>query len=180
MRQELDDALCAAYPHIFRDRHGDMSKTLMCWGFSCGDGWYPLIDELCAALMLPANRAKRTYEDAVSYADTPEPRPVWMTPYLYSEHRIQTLHDTWQNELARVPVAVQVKEKFGRLCFYVTQSTDEQFAMTRFAERMSTRICEYCGQTDGTKTYRTGWHKTLCPTCADKEGYREQDDDEAV
>lgn len=47
MREELDKALCEKYPLIFKNRHEPMTKTAMCWGFECGDGWYDLIDNLC-------------------------------------------------------------------------------------------------------------------------------------
>ena len=40
MKQELDEALCRDFPNLFRDRHGNMMTTCMCWGFECGDGWY--------------------------------------------------------------------------------------------------------------------------------------------
>ena len=50
MRKELDEALCKKYPEIFRDRHGDMRTTAMCWGFECGDGWYNIIDAACAQI----------------------------------------------------------------------------------------------------------------------------------
>jgi hypothetical protein len=50
MRKELDEALCEKYPDIFKDRHGDMRETAMCWGFDCGDGWYNIIDNLCATI----------------------------------------------------------------------------------------------------------------------------------
>ena len=48
MKAELQDKLYAAYPNIFVQKDLDMTKTAMCWGISCGDGWYDLIDELCA------------------------------------------------------------------------------------------------------------------------------------
>jgi hypothetical protein len=48
MRKELDEQLCKKYPLIFKNRHGDMKETLMCWGFECGDGWYQVLDSLCA------------------------------------------------------------------------------------------------------------------------------------
>ena len=51
MKKELDDKLCKDFPVLFKDRHGDMSKTLMCWGFNCGDGWYALIYKLCKDLV---------------------------------------------------------------------------------------------------------------------------------
>jgi hypothetical protein len=50
MREELDKALCEKYPKIFRNRHGDMKETCMCWGLCCGDGWYDLIDKMCHLL----------------------------------------------------------------------------------------------------------------------------------
>ena len=46
MRQELDEALCAKYPKMLRDRHKDKHETAMYWGFECGDGWYDLLDAL--------------------------------------------------------------------------------------------------------------------------------------
>jgi hypothetical protein len=48
MRQELDEQLCAKYPKIFVNRNADMQTTAMCWGFECGDGWYNILDQLCA------------------------------------------------------------------------------------------------------------------------------------
>jgi len=48
MKTELDTLLYHSYPEIFLDRHGDPTETGMCWGFQCGDGWFPIIDELCA------------------------------------------------------------------------------------------------------------------------------------
>ena len=50
MSPELDALLCQRYPQIFADRHASMQTTCMCWGFSCGDGWFQLIDTLCANL----------------------------------------------------------------------------------------------------------------------------------
>ncbi len=56
MRQELDDRLSKRWPAIFVDRHGSPEQTSMCWGFTCGDGWYPLIDVLCEALQREADQ----------------------------------------------------------------------------------------------------------------------------
>lgn len=48
MNQELDKTLCEKYPKIFSLRYGDMTDTAMCWGFEHDDGWYNIIDQLCA------------------------------------------------------------------------------------------------------------------------------------
>lgn len=50
MSPELDDALCAKFPLIFVDRHGDPAMTAMCWGFEVGDGWFALVDVLSREL----------------------------------------------------------------------------------------------------------------------------------
>lgn len=47
MTPNLDNYLVDKYPLIFRDRYRSMSETAMCWGFSCADGWFDLIDVLC-------------------------------------------------------------------------------------------------------------------------------------
>jgi len=50
MRKELDDLLCERYPDLFRDRRASPLESGMCYGFACGDGWFVLIDRLCAAI----------------------------------------------------------------------------------------------------------------------------------
>ena len=50
MSPELDDALCRDFPLLYRQRHGSMRETLMCWGFECGPGWEPLIRRLSEKL----------------------------------------------------------------------------------------------------------------------------------
>lgn len=48
MKEELDKLLCQRYPKIFADRNLPMTETAMCWGFAHGDGWFNIIDQLCA------------------------------------------------------------------------------------------------------------------------------------
>lgn len=50
MKPERDDALCARYPVIFAQRYWPDTESAMGRGFECGDGWYTLIDALCACL----------------------------------------------------------------------------------------------------------------------------------
>lgn len=47
MKQELDEYLCKVFPKIFAERNLPMQETCMCWGFSCGDGWFNIINQLC-------------------------------------------------------------------------------------------------------------------------------------
>jgi len=65
--------------------------------------------------------------------------------------------------------AVQVKEKFGGLRFYVTGANSEQQKVIDFVEFLSHFICERCGTTKNVSQTK-GWIKTLCKTCRKKEG----------
>jgi hypothetical protein len=46
MKQELDEQLCKSYPKMMVNRNLPMTETCMCWGFSCGDGWFNILDQL--------------------------------------------------------------------------------------------------------------------------------------
>lgn len=59
-----------------------------------------------------------------------------------------------------VPVARQVKEKFGTLRFYVDGATEEQYAYIAFAEALTARTCEVCGAQGERR--EEGWVRTLC------------------
>lgn len=56
--------------------------------------------------------------------------------------------------------AVQVKEKFGGLRFYVDGASPEQYAVISFVESLSCYTCEVCGAPG--KQRKGGWIKTLC------------------
>lgn len=46
-------------------------------------------------------------------------------------------------------IAAQIKQKFGLLRFYLSDSTPEMDALIRQAEEGSGRICEICGESGG-------------------------------
>ena len=54
----------------------------------------------------------------------------------------------------------QVKEKFGRLRFYLSREDDVIHGMVTLAEYMSGHTCEMCGER-GTMSTK-GWMVTLC------------------
>ena len=49
MNEEYTKRLNEDYPTFF-DMDGDIRNTLMPFGFSCGSGWYHMIDDLCRTL----------------------------------------------------------------------------------------------------------------------------------
>ncbi len=117
MHKILEKALVKKYPKIFRDYGGDITKTCMGWGLSCGKGWFLLIDELCSKLSDSA-------------------------------------------------LALQVKEKFGGLRFYL-QGTEKDHEIEHEYEAKSFEICETCGE-PGELDTEGGWRRTICESCKKK------------
>jgi len=173
VRKELDEALCAKYPLMFRDRNAPMTHTAMCWGFCCGDGWYHLIDTLCAHLYSDYNQAKDRYEYAKECLED-NTKPTFGKPMTADEVEVRRLK--MEEEAERVPVVVQVKEKFGGLRFYVQAATDKHYNYISFAESMSYRTCEECGAPG--KRYTDGWHRVLCDIHAEMEGRGQENEDD--
>lgn len=130
MNQEKDLYLVENFPHLYRDRNGDMRSTAMCWGFDVDDGWYEIILELSTKL----------------------------------------------SALDLIPVATQVKEKYGTLRFYVHTGSDEAWELIDQAEAKSAITCESCGNVGkllNSNGARYGWLKTLCAPCSARDGYAE-------
>lgn len=50
MKTQLAELLYKRHPLIFAERQHSISQSSMGWGFSCGDGWFDLIDVLCERL----------------------------------------------------------------------------------------------------------------------------------
>ena len=170
MRKELDEALCAKYPLIFRDRNENMQNTAMCWGFECGDGWYNIIDILCGKLGSEYYSAKSRYDFIKDRAG--EKMYGNASGDIITQGEIDLRKQIMDEEALKVPVAVQVKEKFGGLRLYVQGATEKHWNYISFAESMSYRICESCGA-EG-KTYTDGWHTTLCDIHAAMAGKEEE------
>jgi len=127
MKRELEEKLVTAFPLLYSDRTAPLQKTCMCWGFSCGDGWFDLIWELSEKL----------------------------------EPLIQKwVEENPNEEQWKLPRAVQVKEKFGALRFYMSTETPGMSEAITTAEGKSATICEECGN-PGVRRFG-GWIRTLC------------------
>lgn len=139
-----DKILCEKYPKIFCDRHGNPSTTAMCWGISCDDGWFNILDTLCRTIQGHIDWTHKRHElDAEWNAD-----PA-------NELRISV-------EPIEQVVAVQVKEKFGGLRFYYRGGDENIAGMVRLAEEYSYRVCEVTGDA-GILHINHGLMKTLSP-----------------
>jgi len=180
MKKELDEALVAKYPKIFKYRHAPMTHTAMCWGFECGDGWYNILDVLCGNIQYHVDQKRKDrakslrFNRALKRALAGDTRPLQMH-FSFGEHTeptsfgIECANRAIKNaEFNKVPphmphiTASQVKEKFGGLRFYTNGYTDVIGAMISIAESMSYRTCEVCGNPGRSNNH--GWISTLCDT----------------
>lgn len=72
------------------------------------------------------------------------------------------------------PVASQVKEKYGSLCFYVWNATEIAHMVIDHYENQSHHICETCGEYGHIRRQNNaphGWLSCLCGVCAHKNKY---------
>lgn len=176
MRDELDAKLVEKYPKIFAARYKSMQETCMCWGFEHGDGWYNIINALCANIQhhidwkrkqratdLRRLRAARKGRDALLKFMSPDRDPMdWQKER--ADEILKELENGTFNVTEKVTqvVADQVKEKFGTLRFYFHGGDEYCRGVAAMAESMTVFTCEECGA-PGTQN-RGGWIKTLCET----------------
>ena len=50
MDKDLEQKLVEKYPNLYKEYGGDITETCMGWGFTCGNGWFDLIDKLSEKL----------------------------------------------------------------------------------------------------------------------------------
>ena len=167
MNKQLDEQLCRDFPEIFRDRHGSMATTAMCWGFDVGDGWEPMIRLLCSQIMQPVRRARDRVEDHERMcAETPQDQwSDWMRRELTQE-KLDEKRQELARALEQIPVAVQVKEKFGGLRFYISGGDDRVWDLIAWAESLSYHVCQDCSTMRTARLRNHGWMVTLCDACA--------------
>jgi len=118
-------SLVDRFPNLFRNVKSASSPVRLrrfTFGIECGDGWFPLIEELCSKI----------------------------------EEVIVSLPD----EERRGTYALQIKEKFGELRFYMSACNEKIDALIDEATSLSLKTCERCGELGKIRT--DGWYRTLC------------------
>lgn len=202
MREELDKALCEKYPELFKNRHADPTLTPMAWGFDCGDGWYNLIDALCATITNHEQNLESNRQYNLDYAKMREAAlegdwSLFNARYLgtqlgglknkeankyvdwIQQHKDQLLGEIppWLQNVEPFDrtICEQVKEKFGGLRFYHVNGDEFVMGAIALAEKMSYTICEECGA--ASKTRGGGWVRTLCDEHAEQYGYYNDEED---
>ena len=140
MDKKLETQLIEKYPEILKDMYGDPAKTCMAWGCATGDGWFKLIDGLCAKLDFIRKQS------SIIIAAT------------QIKQKFGTLRFYWGIDVAQCPATTEIKHWYGIICDLVS-----------LAEIESGRICERCGSSNEVETKahgQTHYISSLCPKCA--------------
>lgn len=176
MKEELDKRLVKTFPLLYSDRHGDMQSTCMCWGFSCGDGWFQIIWDLSAKIE-PIIRKYIKENPNLPCSVCGDEKNKHYGSQTKSPGKCLAIHvDPYSEEkppgnyyacfcekyVSSHPRAAQVKEKYGTLRFYMTSSNEEINNYIQEAEKLSLITCEICGKEGKSQG---GWRDTLCKEC---------------
>ena len=187
MSPELDKKLCEKYPKIFSQRGGSPMETLMCWGFAHGDGWFSIINNLCANIQSHIDWKEKSIEQAKKYNEMKRHMHEGEFDLFdkdfssvgegdFKERRRKEILEGPYRKIAEPcpqVVAVQVKEKFGTLRFYYDGGDEYISGLVAMAESMSGCTCEECGAPG--KQRSGGWIQTLCDEHAEAAGKFEED-----
>lgn len=92
----------------------------------------------------------------------------WFDILLEASTRLQKQIETYPKDVRDDIVALQVKEKYGTLRFYISYYTEELDEIIQHAEKRSACTCETCGKPG--KLYGAFWLYTAC-----EEHIREED-----
>lgn len=160
MDEKLEKILYEKYPKIFRQKDLSAKETCMCWGCSCENGWFNLIDKTCDQLQSHVDNKKRNLE--------------WQREYKLKnatteEAKAKILAEYESQEVFQVEAA-QVKQKFGGLRIYLDNDDEYCKGVVGLAKALSYGICERCGSNHKVKM-TTGWIRPLCKSCYRKHRF---------
>lgn len=148
----------------------DSREPFALFGFECGEGWYNIIENACHAICSDyeweskrLEMLKECLKDISGITKRRSVLEINITEDVVRKEVEESIDNTSiqvQKLKSRLPRIVQVKEKFGTLRIYMDNNSPEFKHVEMYAELMSAVTCEKCGNVG--RTYRVGWHQTLC------------------
>lgn len=192
MDEQLEKKLYADFPVLFQEHRLDMMQTCMCWGLECGDGWEPIIRNMCEVL----NSKSRDVLEKKELFPYKYKLEVWLHNKCRKIEKLLKLRhgklytakfDRYVSFSGFGVKFSQIKEKFGTLRVHydifdkyteeevkgVTKDSIEKArarysnyvnGVTSFAEHLSSITCENDGNAG--KLHTKGWWRVLCEDCA--------------
>lgn len=67
MSPELEDALVRKYPALFHDKDLPLTESLMAFGCECSDGWFNILNQVCACIDQHAKNGHWPYPDSYRF-----------------------------------------------------------------------------------------------------------------
>ena len=113
MKKELQDELFKKYPKILKQKDLSHKETCMYRGIECPDKWYDIIDILCEQIQSYVSRMQN---------------PVIQRKSLIPRRDFPDIE------------ALQIKEKFGELKFYVNCNNEFINGLIKMAESVIKKI----------------------------------------
>ena len=161
MEKELEEILVGKYPIIFKEYGGDIRKTCMGWGMSCGDGWFTLLDDLCGDIKDIIGR-----KDIKVVAEQVKEKFGGLRFYHGINYK-PSIFSGFNNWLRSKICAMGYAKPYWKAVYYrkkVFRTTVEKIDdRIHEAEGLSYKTCENCGQPGERKP--GGWIQTLCNNC---------------
>jgi hypothetical protein len=161
--------LIKKYPDLFPIQE-DSQEPFALFGFECDIGWYDIIENACQIIYSDykhySNYFNSFKKDLENIEKTITLRQEWDKDksrewiIQKTEESFKFYSEKLTNEKTTLPITAQIKEKYGTLRWYVDTTNRCHQKIIDFTELMSEITCETCGARG--KTYRIGWHKTLC------------------
>jgi hypothetical protein len=171
MNSELQDKLYADFPEVLQEHKLSIYESCMSWGFECGDGWEPVIRQMCKLL---SRKVCTTVKKKQLFPYQHELK-VWFhnkcrkiekllkIPYntLY-----QAKFDNYTNFPGYSVRLTQVKEKFGSLrVYYDIHPNFEKSEVVHIPEKELVKAQErYAGYVDGVVSFAEEASSTICDT----------------
>ena len=151
MSPHLEKLLLVKYSSLFNGRRGGTRHI------GVGDGWYTLLDTLCALICWEHRPEKGHRPTKHPDSDTSMSHELDDRGAIDGAQASMTVTE-FVNSL---PVVTQVKEKLGGLRFDADGCNETIDHYITFAECLSARTCEVCGA-PGERRDDGGWLRTLC------------------
>jgi hypothetical protein len=190
MKTELQQKLLKKYPEFFQTdlkiytgekpmleevkelvKQEEMVLPIQ-FGFECGDGWYMLLDELMGEIQQYLKYHNESLDREFKYKWMWNLQR-WLRLKAHTQKSIwkdlaEWIYDHAPKGKPHISIRIdQIKEKFGGLRFYYSGGDKEISGMTRLAESLSYKICEYCGTTFNVGMTK-GWICVICKDCHEK------------
>jgi hypothetical protein len=159
MTPELEQHIREKYPLIFSQR----------CEMSINDGWFDIIDMLCANIQNRIDNVIRQREYTIKWNENVNDPDFEWTAFVKREEREVP-------ELVEQVVATQIKEKFGTLRFYYSGGDEYIRGLEAMAASMTSRICEDCGSPGTSRSNKKQrLVLVLCDKHAEEQGYTEDE-----